>query len=392
MLQGSHATSLTFSKLSIPWKPKMLGGLSRCKNVDTFGRCPLTGRREHQGLSVLKLPWSFTSVDQSPFASSFYVNIPAPQAASLALVLICMSHLSLWLLRHRNQRLRRFLSRWMNGTACTSFYPCLPSSTSQARRCSSSRPLSRRVCEPSIPVCSSSTFIQFVWYHLQLGVHSLLLLIRRNHQWWPVLLHPNYPVHPPNNMPPPAFILERRIPSSDGSPPPRPSSPPPPGLIQRATTPLGSILSVSGVKVVYSLCRHGSSSPLFLSYLKLLMFKISAICSPWSIFYLGLIISHSGRSHRHLHQQTHNPNPNHHLHLLRGHSESRTGVLNLMKVRVQGSFRGDELKMESSNSSRGGLRNHRYPSWNNHKLYKMIPFFFFLIIASVLFIFFSFSF
>lgn len=56
---------------------------------------------------------------------------------------------------------------------------------------------------------------------------------------------------PPNSMPPPPFIPERRLPTtSDAShtshniPPPRPSSPPPPELIQRATTPLGSILSV----------------------------------------------------------------------------------------------------------------------------------------------------
>ena len=66
---------------------------------------------------------------------------------------------------------------------------------------------------------------------------------------------------PPNSMPPPAFIPERRMPSSDGGPPPRPSSPPPPELIQRATTPLGSILSVPGVKGVYNLRQHGSSMP-----------------------------------------------------------------------------------------------------------------------------------
>ncbi|PPQ81667.1 hypothetical protein CVT26_013990 [Gymnopilus dilepis] len=53
---------------------------------------------------------------------------------------------------------------------------------------------------------------------------------------------------PPGSMPPPNFIPERKVLSnlnSDG-PPPRPSSPPPPELIQRATTPLGSILSVPG--------------------------------------------------------------------------------------------------------------------------------------------------
>ena len=60
---------------------------------------------------------------------------------------------------------------------------------------------------------------------------------------------------PPNSMLPPAFIPERNV------PPPRPSSPPPPELIQRATTPLGSVLSVPGGKGVYNLRQHGSSMP-----------------------------------------------------------------------------------------------------------------------------------
>lgn len=53
---------------------------------------------------------------------------------------------------------------------------------------------------------------------------------------------------PPNSMPPPNFIPDRRMAANgvrDG-PPPRPSSPPPADLIQRATTPLGSILAVPG--------------------------------------------------------------------------------------------------------------------------------------------------
>ena len=65
---------------------------------------------------------------------------------------------------------------------------------------------------------------------------------------------------PPNSMPPPAFIPERRT-TSDSVPPPRPSSPPPPELIQRATTPLGSVLTVPGAKGVYNLRQHGSSMP-----------------------------------------------------------------------------------------------------------------------------------
>jgi hypothetical protein len=60
---------------------------------------------------------------------------------------------------------------------------------------------------------------------------------------------------PPTSMLPPAFKPERT------APPPRPSSPPPPELIQRATTPLGSVLSVSGTKGVYNVRQHGSSMP-----------------------------------------------------------------------------------------------------------------------------------
>ena len=60
---------------------------------------------------------------------------------------------------------------------------------------------------------------------------------------------------PPNSMLPPSSIPER------SAPPPRPSSPPPPELIQRATTPLGSVLSVPGTKGVYNLRQHGSSMP-----------------------------------------------------------------------------------------------------------------------------------
>ncbi|KAF8815724.1 hypothetical protein BYT27DRAFT_7079180 [Phlegmacium glaucopus] len=79
----------------------------------------------------------------------------------------------------------------------------------------------------------------------------------------PMMALPPPPKLPPpaSSMPPPALIPERRIPSSDGGPPPRPSSPPPPELIQRATTPLGSVLSVPGVKGVYNLRQHGSSMP-----------------------------------------------------------------------------------------------------------------------------------
>jgi hypothetical protein len=61
---------------------------------------------------------------------------------------------------------------------------------------------------------------------------------------------------PPNTMLPPAFIPERR----DG-PPPRPSSPPPADLIQRATTPLGSILSVPAGRPSLSVRQHGASIP-----------------------------------------------------------------------------------------------------------------------------------
>ena len=60
---------------------------------------------------------------------------------------------------------------------------------------------------------------------------------------------------PPTSMLPPTFIPERTV------APPRPSSPPPPELIQRATTPLGSVLPVPGVKGVYNLRQHGSSMP-----------------------------------------------------------------------------------------------------------------------------------
>ncbi|KAH9478703.1 Anucleate primary sterigmata protein A [Psilocybe cubensis] len=69
---------------------------------------------------------------------------------------------------------------------------------------------------------------------------------------------------PPNSMPPPNFIPERKVLASlNGShhdgPPPRPSSPPPAELIQRATTPLGSILVPPGK---YGSTRlHGSSLP-----------------------------------------------------------------------------------------------------------------------------------
>jgi len=67
---------------------------------------------------------------------------------------------------------------------------------------------------------------------------------------------PRLPPPPSTIMPPPNFIPDRR---SDG-PPPRPTSPPPPELIQRATTPLGSVLSMHGAggKVVRI---HGSSMP-----------------------------------------------------------------------------------------------------------------------------------
>ncbi|PPR01243.1 hypothetical protein CVT24_006007 [Panaeolus cyanescens] len=69
---------------------------------------------------------------------------------------------------------------------------------------------------------------------------------------------------PPNSMPPPNFIPERRnltASSSSDIPPPRPSSPPPAELIQRATTPLGSILSHSGQKLSYGFRQSGSSMP-----------------------------------------------------------------------------------------------------------------------------------
>lgn len=63
---------------------------------------------------------------------------------------------------------------------------------------------------------------------------------------------------PPNSMPPPSFIPDKRL--SQDAPPPRPSSPPPPELIQRATTPLGGMLSASGVRP-FGLRQHGSSMP-----------------------------------------------------------------------------------------------------------------------------------
>ena len=79
----------------------------------------------------------------------------------------------------------------------------------------------------------------------------------------PMMALPPPPKLPPpsNSMLPPAFIPERRIHSSDAGPPPRPSSPPPPDLIQRATTPLGSVLSVPGARGIYNLRQHGSSMP-----------------------------------------------------------------------------------------------------------------------------------
>ena len=76
----------------------------------------------------------------------------------------------------------------------------------------------------------------------------------------PTMALPPPPKLPPptSSMLPPAFIPERR---TDGVPPPRPSSPSPPELIQQATTPLGSVLSVPGAKGVYNLRQHGSSMP-----------------------------------------------------------------------------------------------------------------------------------
>ncbi|KAI6019868.1 hypothetical protein F5J12DRAFT_968007 [Pisolithus orientalis] len=67
---------------------------------------------------------------------------------------------------------------------------------------------------------------------------------------------------PPNSMPPPSFIPERRMPTTSSAsdvPPPRPSSPPPPELIQRATTPIGAMLSVN--RGSYGPRQHGSSMP-----------------------------------------------------------------------------------------------------------------------------------
>ncbi|KAG6333940.1 hypothetical protein ID866_5151 [Astraeus odoratus] len=81
----------------------------------------------------------------------------------------------------------------------------------------------------------------------------------------PMMVVPPPPRQPPptNNMPPPTFIPERRFPTTSSAsdvPPPRPSSPPPPELIQRATTPLGTMLSVHG-RGSYGPRQHGSSLP-----------------------------------------------------------------------------------------------------------------------------------
>ena len=64
---------------------------------------------------------------------------------------------------------------------------------------------------------------------------------------------------PPGSMPPPQFLPDRRPVYSD-VPPPRPSSPPPPELIQRATTPMGSVLSVPG-RPGHVGRQHGASMP-----------------------------------------------------------------------------------------------------------------------------------
>jgi hypothetical protein len=74
----------------------------------------------------------------------------------------------------------------------------------------------------------------------------------------PMMAVPPPPRQPPpsSTMLPPAFIPERR-----DVPPPRPSSPPPADLIQRATTPLGSVLSVPGGRHSYFGRQHGSSMP-----------------------------------------------------------------------------------------------------------------------------------
>ncbi|KAF9558067.1 hypothetical protein CPC08DRAFT_667924 [Agrocybe pediades] len=66
---------------------------------------------------------------------------------------------------------------------------------------------------------------------------------------------------PPNSMLPPNFIPERKVLANlnNDQPPPRPSSPPPAELIQRATTPLGSILSGSGGR--YGSRHLGASLP-----------------------------------------------------------------------------------------------------------------------------------
>ncbi|KIK26002.1 hypothetical protein PISMIDRAFT_95742 [Pisolithus microcarpus 441] len=80
----------------------------------------------------------------------------------------------------------------------------------------------------------------------------------------PMVILPPPPRQPPpsNTMPPPSFIPERRIPTTSSAsdvPPPRPSSPPPPELIQRATTPIGAMLSVH--RGSYGPRQHGSSMP-----------------------------------------------------------------------------------------------------------------------------------
>ena len=74
----------------------------------------------------------------------------------------------------------------------------------------------------------------------------------------PMMAVPPPPRQPPplNSMLPPAFIPERK-----DIPPPRPSSPPPADLVQRATTPLSSILSVPGGRPSYNGRQHGASMP-----------------------------------------------------------------------------------------------------------------------------------
>ncbi|KAF7975378.1 hypothetical protein HWV62_9715 [Athelia sp. TMB] len=76
----------------------------------------------------------------------------------------------------------------------------------------------------------------------------------------PMMALPPPPRQPPpsNSMQPPAFIPERK---QMDMPPPRPLSPPPAELIQRATTPLGSVLTVPGGRPSYLGRQHGSSMP-----------------------------------------------------------------------------------------------------------------------------------